>query len=111
MNLLKDRYDTKYQTGPTSVHSLVGNYRDEVVRVIGQVSAHGDAATIETLSQAKLKGSIGEVSNHSNFSHQNSVKILSEQAPNGASRSLEAPRKGLGSSAMQPFKLHSRKPW
>ena len=34
----------------------------------------------------------------------------SEQAPNGASRSLEAPRKGLGSSAMQRFKLHSRKP-
>ena len=34
-----------------------------------------------------------------------------KQAPNGASRSLEAPRKGLGSSAMQQFKLHSRKPW
>ena len=29
-------------------------------------------------SAPKLKGSIGEGSNHSNFSHQNSVKILSE---------------------------------
>ena len=29
-------------------------------------------------SYAKLKGSIGEGSNHSNFSHQSSVKILSK---------------------------------
>ena len=29
-------------------------------------------------SHAPLKGSVGEGSNHSNFSHQNSVRILSE---------------------------------
>ena len=38
-----------------------------------------------------------------------SLKLM-KQAPNGASRSLEAPRKGLGSSAMQQVNVHSRKP-
>ena len=36
------------------------------------------ASTRRSRSTIKLEGSIGEGSNHSNFSHQSSVKILSE---------------------------------
>ena len=36
------------------------------------------AAAADGQSALKLKGSIGEGSNHSNFSHQSSVKILSK---------------------------------
>ena len=37
-----------------------------------------EAADDPNQSAAKLKGPIGEGSNHSNFSHQSSVKILSK---------------------------------
>jgi hypothetical protein len=50
---------------------------------------------------AGLKGSIGDRSNHSNFSHQNSVNILSEQAPFGtASQSSAARQRGLKGRAV-----------
>ena len=46
--------------------------RRAVVPALAKIADKGDAAAFE----AKLKGSIGEGSNHSNFSDRSSVRIL-----------------------------------
>ena len=60
----------------------VGNFTVDLAVLCGLPLRHFEACGIRVgavpACWAKLKGSIGEGSNHSNFSHQSSVKILAK---------------------------------
>ena len=79
--------EEREQAAPAS--AIAGSLERERARAEGREEEPDPEAAVERLEDQhrerrerravcvpKLKGSIGEVSNHSNFSHQSSVKVL-----------------------------------